>query len=429
MDYDDVMLKTIGLKDKMDLFKDIPESLRIDIDLGPEIGEMELIKQFYEISKMNKKPEHFFLGNGIYRRYIPSLVDEIISRYEFLTSYTPYQPEISQGILQALFEYQSLICDLTGMDVTNSSMYDGFTALAEAVRMAYRINGRSEVLIPENLYKSKRSVINNYIHGLGIKLIEYKFNNGLIDLEDLNNKIGSNTCAIIGEIPNSYGILDKNVFEIKDIKKDSILISYYDPVSLGIIKPPGEYDADIAVAEGQQLGIHMNYGGPLLGLFSFKKDYIHKSPGRLIGESNDVNGRRAFVMTLQAREQHIRRARATSNICSNQALLAIAASVYLSVNGASGLYNIAMKTIENSEKLRRSMKSIGIEPVFNQRSFSDNLFNVKIKDFDEKLKNNDIAGGIKYRDLTGSGEDTWRFFSVTEMNDDNDFNALLKLGD
>lgn len=173
----------------------------------------------------------------------------------------------------------------------------------------------------------------------------------------------------------------------------------------------------------------MNYGGPLLGLFSFKKDYIHKSPGRLIGESNDVNGRRAFVMTLQAREQHIRRARATSNICSNQALLAIAASVYLSVNGASGLYNIAMKTIENSEKLRRSMKSIGIEPVFNQRSFSDNLFNVKIKDFDEKLKNNDIAGGIKYRDLTGSGEDTWRFFSVTEMNDDNDFNALLKLGD
>ncbi|SMD31382.1 aminomethyl-transferring glycine dehydrogenase subunit GcvPA [Picrophilus oshimae] len=429
MDYDDVMLKTIGLKDKMDLFKDIPESLRIDIDLGPEIGEMELIKQFYEISKMNKKPEHFFLGNGIYRRYIPSLVDEIISRYEFLTSYTPYQPEISQGILQALFEYQSLICDLTGMDVTNSSMYDGFTALAEAVRMAYRINGRSEVLIPENLYKSKRSVINNYIHGLGIKLIEYKFNNGLIDLEDLNNKISNNTCAIIGEIPNSYGILDKNVFEIKDIKKDSILISYYDPVSLGIIKPPGEYDADIAVAEGQQLGIHMNYGGPLLGLFSFKKDYIHKSPGRLIGESNDVNGRRAFVMTLQAREQHIRRARATSNICSNQALLAIAASVYLSVNGASGLYNIAMKTIENSEKLRRFMKSIGIEPVFNQRSFSDNLFNVKIKDFDEKLKNNDIAGGIKYRDITGSGEDTWRFFSVTEMNDDNDFNALLKLGD
>jgi Glycine cleavage system protein P (pyridoxal-binding), N-terminal domain len=275
------------------------------------------------------------LGNGIYDRFIPPLVDEIIGRNEFLTSYTPYQPEISQGMLHSLFEYQSIISDLTEMDITNSSMYDGFTSLAEAVRMAYRINGKDEILIPENIYKSQLSIIKNYTAGLNLNFIQYGFGtDGLLDMEDLKVKVTSSTSAIIVENPNVFGLIDENAFHVSEIKKDALLITYYDPVSLGLIMPPGEYGTDIAVAEGQQLGLHMNYGGPLLGLFSFKKEYVHRSPGRLIGLSKDSRRRKAFVMTLQAREQHIRRSKAMSNICSNQALLAIASLAYLSILGS-----------------------------------------------------------------------------------------------
>ncbi len=196
----------------------------------------------------------------------------------------------------------------------------------------------------------------------------------MVDLNDIQSKVNENTCAIITENPNSYGLIDENVLSINEVKKNSLIISYYDPISLGIIKPPGEYGADIAVAEGQQLGIHMNAGGPLLGLFSFKREYVHKSPGRLIGEGVDKNGRRAFVMTLQAREQHIRRARAMSNICSNQALMAVAATAYLSILGSSGLRKIASITVNKAERLKSALKSHGIQTVFNGINFSDVLF-------------------------------------------------------
>ncbi len=282
----DSMLNALGIKSIDELFLDIPEDLKVNMKLGEPLSEYDLINKIKKIGDKNKRNHLMFLGNGIYDRYIPHLVDEIISRNEFLTSYTPYQPEISQGMLTALFEYQSIISDLTEMDVTNSSMYDGYTALGEAVRMAYRINGKNEILIPENIYKSKLSILNNYSYGLNIKYVKYGFDRdtGLVDLNDIQSKVNENTCAIITENPNSYGLIDENVLSINEVKKNSLIISYYDPISLGIIKPPGEYGADIAVAEGQQLGIHMNAGGPLLGLFSFKREYVHKSPGRLIGE-------------------------------------------------------------------------------------------------------------------------------------------------
>ncbi len=426
MNEDSIMLKALNLGDVNELFSDIPSDLMVNLDLGKPLSEMELINKINKIKSKNKKNKLFFLGNGIYDRFIPNLVNEIISRNEFLTSYTPYQPEISQGILFSLFEYQSIISDLTEMDVTNSSMYDGFTSLAEAVRMAYRINGKNEILIPENIYKSKLSIIKNYSYGLNFKFIFYSFDeNGKIDLEDLKNKINNNTCAIIVEEPNSYGIIDENVFKLNEIKKSSILITYYDPVSLGILKPPGEYGSDIAVAEGQQLGIGMNFGGPLLGLFSFKKEYVHKSPGRLIGLSNDLNGKKAFVMTLQAREQHIRRAKAMSNICSNQALLGIAALSYLSILGPGGLRKIALITMNKSKRLKTELNKRGIKSVFNSINFSDNLFYFDNK---ELLRKNNISGGIKLSELSDINKyKAASFFSVTEKTDDNDIIELSEI--
>ncbi|MEM0139516.1 MAG: aminomethyl-transferring glycine dehydrogenase subunit GcvPA [Ferroplasma sp.] len=426
MDESIEILASMGLKDYEELFKDIPESLRVHIDLDEPTGEMELINELSEIGKKNRKSTLNFLGNGIYDRFIPPLVDEIIGRNEFLTSYTPYQPEISQGMLHSLFEYQSIISDLTAMDITNSSMYDGFTALAEAVRMAFRINSRNEVLIPENFYRSKMSIMANYCAGLNIKFIKYKFTeNGLIDLEDLKQKISDNTSSIIVENPNSYGIIDENAMMVEEIKKQALLIAYYDPVSLGLIKPPGEYGADIAVAEGQQLGIHMNYGGPLLGLFSFKKEYVHRSPGRLIGMSNDLDGKRAFVMTLQAREQHIRRAKAMSNICSNQALLAIAALSYLSIMGGKGLKNIASITVNKSIKLKLELNKIGVRPVFDGINFSDNLFYFNDG---EKLQKNNISGGIPLKSLVDIEKyKNTAFFSATEKTSDSAILELAKI--
>ncbi len=429
MDESGDILESMGFSSYEELFTDIPKNMRVSMDLGNTLSEMEIIQLISDTGRKNKKAKISFMGNGIYDRFIPPLVDEIINRNEFLTSYTPYQPEISQGILHSLFEYQSIISDLTEMDVTNSSMYDGFTSLAEAVRMAYRINGKNEVLIPENIYISKLMIMKNYCAGLNIKIIKYNFGpDGLIDMEDLKSKISDNTSAVIVENPNSYGLIDINATKVNEIKKDAILITYYDPVSLGIIIPPGEYGTDIAVAEGQQLGLHMNYGGPLLGLFSFKKEYVHRSPGRLIGMSNDLDGKRAFVMTLQAREQHIRRSKAMSNICSNQALMAVAALSYLSILGEHGLKTIASITINKSKKLKNELNSRGIKSVFNGINFSDNLFYFNNRDI---LKKNGIAGGMSLKSLIDTDKyNNASFFSVTEKTGDNDIEELAKiLGD
>ncbi|HKJ96140.1 MAG TPA: aminomethyl-transferring glycine dehydrogenase subunit GcvPA, partial [Thermoplasmataceae archaeon] len=299
------MMAQLGISDIDELFRDIPQSIRKkSIDLDDGISEFEIIRKAEERAARNSGYNFIkFLGCGIYDRVIPSAVDSIIGRSEFLTSYTPYQPEISQGMLQSMYEYQSIMSDLNGMDVTNSSMYDGFTALGEAVRMAYRINGKSEILVPENMYQSKTDVIRSYIWGLGIKLIPYRINRdtGYVDMEDVQGKLNDNTGAIVAENPNAYGILDENVLHLNDIKRQSLLITYFDPISLGAVKPPGSYGTDIAVADGQQLGIHPFLGGPLLGIMSFRKEYARKSPGRIIGESIDRDGKKAYVMTLQTR--------------------------------------------------------------------------------------------------------------------------------
>lgn len=430
------MLKLLNIKDKTQLFSDVPADVRKkSFSIHEGKSEFDVIRDAKRYSSINRGTEYTnFLGNGIYDRFVPSSVDSLVGRTEFLTSYTPYQAEMSQGVLQSLFEYQSLVSQLVEMDVTNSSMYDGYTALGEAARMAYRINGKSELLVPETLYKDKIEVMNSYLAGLPIHLVEYRVDRGTgyLDLEDLRSKVGENTCAIVCEMPNGLGIIDENIMNVSSIKGNALLIAYVDPISLGILKAPGSYDADIVVAEGQQLGIHMNYGGPLLGILSFKNDYVRKSPGRIIGESVDSSGKRAFVMTLQTREQHIRREKAMSNICTNQALMAITAATYLSIVGPSGLRDIATVTYSNAKKLRKRLAKLDIvsDEQLTGRPFSDVLvrFSEEIPGLQSKLFEHGIRGGVPLERLLGAERKGYignsHFFSVTEKNSDPDIDAL-----
>ena len=435
MDDDLAMLDYLGFKNFEDLFSDIPAKIRKDnLRMDPHHSEYDLIRQAgFLASKNNYEDFSNFLGCGVYDRIIPSSVDSILSRSEFLTAYTPYQAEISQGMLQSLFEYQSIISDLFGMDVTNSSMYDGPTSLGEAVRMAIRVNERRVILLPENIYRNKMKIIENYTSGLNVVLQTYKLDDrtGMIDLNDIASKINQDVSAVVVENPNSYGIIDENVLKVKELLNGALLIAYVDPVSLGAVRPPGSYGADIAVAEGQQLGIHQNFGGPYLGIFTFRKELARKAPGRIIGQTTDVNGRTGYVMTLQTREQHIRMAKATSNICTNQALMAVAAVSYLTIIGPDGLRKVALASAENSIKLKKSLSSLGNvnADIFTGTSFSDVpvRIDIEVEKLQEKLKHDKIFGGIDASSLFAFPRKTDEhiyFFSVTEKTTDDDIKRL-----
>ncbi|MHB8372722.1 MAG: aminomethyl-transferring glycine dehydrogenase subunit GcvPA [Thermoplasmataceae archaeon] len=427
------VLGVLNMKSTEELFSDIPAEIRVKltkIDNG--ITEMELISEATRISSKNSLGNINFLGNGVYDRFVPSSVNYVIGRSEFLTSYTPYQPEISQGMLQGLFEYQSLISELVDMDITNSSMYDGSTALGEAVRMSYRINGKSKVLLPENILKNHLHVLQNYGSGIEFKFEFYKMNaqTGEIDINDLESRVDAETCCVVIYNPNCYGIVESRIEELSDLKKSAILVYYYDPVSLGVLMPPGQLDADIAIAEGQSIGINPNFGGPTLGLFSFKSEFARKSPGRIIGKTVDCNGKPAYVMTLQTREQHIRRDKATSNICTNQALMSIASSVYLSIVGSSGLRKIAMKNFHNAKNLQTLLsKNNAINSrVFSGTYFSDLIVGIKTENNVEKfLLSRNILGGKKAKEILRSvpkKENDLYFFAVTEKRTDEELSLL-----
>ncbi len=419
----------VGISDEMELFADIPEKFRkTGLKINPGISEYEVISRAINIAGKNGGSDLVnFLGNGIYDRVVPATVDSIISRSEFLTAYTPYQAEMSQGALQSLFEYQTFMAELTGMDISNSSMYDGFSTLGEAVRMAHRINEKRDVLIPENIYDDKLKVMESYLYGLPVRLVKYSIDrrSGFINIDDIQSKITDNTSAIVVEMPNALGIIDENVPKVQQIRKNALIIAYVDPVSLGMLAPPGDYGVDIVAAEGQQLGIHMNFGGPTLGILSFKKDYVRKSPGRIIGETVDRNGRRAYVMTLQTREQHIRREKATSNICTNQALMAIAATVYLGTVGPSGLRKIAETTYIKSRKLKESLTRLKIanKQQLTGKPFSDVLvsFRKDVEGLQAYLSNHGINGGLSLSKLSreaASAISNAAFFSTTEKTTD-----------
>lgn len=360
------MLNQIGIGSIDELYSDIPREIRLKTGFNVESfeSEQEVAGYMQELLARNRSGHDLdsFLGAGLYNHYIPAVVKAIMSRTEFQTSYTPYQPEISQGLLQALFEFQSMIADLTEMDAVNSSLYDGSTALGESARMAVRATGRYRVLVPKSLHPDKFSVLQNYTEPVGIKTVSYDYDRetGGADMDDLQSKLDQETAAVYSETPNFFGILDPEAPRIPSLchEKGALAIAGFDPISLGGLKPPGSYDVDIIVAEGQSISAETNLGGPLLGIIGCRGDgLLRQIPGRLIGLTTTVDGNhRAFSMALQTREQHIRRERATSNICTNEALLGVGAAVYLSLLGPTGLQTlfetILTKTNYAIKKLR-----------------------------------------------------------------------------
>jgi glycine dehydrogenase subunit 1 len=348
-----IMLKEMGVGGFEELINIIPESLRLkkELKLPNGLSEFELKNLLKGMSEENKSCDKLisFLGGGAYDHFIPSVVNHILLRSEFYTAYTPYQPEFSQGTLQSIYEYQSLICQLTEMEVANASMYDGASAVAEAALLSLAETGRNEILVSASLNPNYYKVLCTYCERGGIKIKKIDLQDGITDLELVDKKLSSKTAGFILQSPNFFGLIE-NVAEIekKVHSVGALLIMVCDPVSLAILRTPGEYGADIAVGEGQPLGNSLNYGGPYLGFFACKKSLIRRMPGRIVGATVDSKGRRGYVLVLQTREQHIRRDKATSNICTNEALCALAATVYLSLLGKKGLRKVAELCLQKS---------------------------------------------------------------------------------
>ena len=357
------MLQYLKLKSVDELFKDIPKEVRIDgLRLPDGLSELELRRELETMMGVNKtaSSQPTFLGAGVYHHFIPAAVRTIVSRGEFITSYTPYQPEISQGMLQSLFEYQSFMAELTAMDVVNSSMYDASTALGEAVLMSHRISGGDTFLISRAVSPEKKDVARTYARGADIKLVDvgYDPHTGQVDLADLKSKVKNNITGFYFETPNFLGPIETQADEIRGILGNKTVVVGVNPMSLALLRPPGDVGADIVIGDAQVFGTPMNLGGPMIGIFGCKSEHVRKMPGRIIGLTNDIDGKRAYCMTLQTREQHIRRSKATSNICTNEALVALTAAAYLSIVGKSGLREIAAKNVENMHSLATRINSV-----------------------------------------------------------------------
>ncbi len=362
------MLARIGRDSLDDLFGQIPEDLRLGrpLDLPQGVSEMEILADLGALASRNRSTDDLvcFAGAGAYDHYIPSVVWALAGRSEFYTSYTPYQPELSQGVLQVLFEYQSMICELTGMDVSNASLYDGATALVEAVNLSRTVPGRTRVLVATTVDPRYVATLRTYGAGAG-------YQPELFDAAAEVLEVGPDVAAVIVQHPNFYGVLEP-VRKLFGAAHDggAHAVQVFDPLSLGVLAPPGALGADVAVAEGQSLGNHMNYGGPYLGIIAARTDDVRKMPGRIVGETVDVDGRTGYVLTLQAREQHIRREKATSNICTNQTLMAIAATVYLGWLGPQGLRELGRQcAAKASYAAQRICELPRVEPLFPGAAF------------------------------------------------------------
>jgi glycine dehydrogenase subunit 1 len=345
------MLNEIGAAEFTDLVKCIAPDVLLTkpLNLPKPLSEMELEAKLNELAAQNAQITANFAGGGAYDHFSPAAIDQILLRPEFYTAYTPYQAEVSQGTLQVIYEFQTFISRLAGMDITNASMYDGATALAEAIMMAVHQTGKHEILISGAINPNYMATVKSYLAGQKCKIKSVEIFEGLTSYTDVKAKLSNKTAAVVVQNPNFFGLIEK-AKDFSSIIKEAgaVYIVVYDPLSLGILAPPGECGADIAVAEGQSLGLSLNYGGPYLGLLSSSRDFIRRIPGRLSGRTKDKNGKQGFVLTLQTREQHIRRERATSNICTNQALCALAATVYLSLLGRIGLEKIGKLCLSKS---------------------------------------------------------------------------------
>ncbi|MGI6537352.1 MAG: aminomethyl-transferring glycine dehydrogenase subunit GcvPA [Caldicoprobacterales bacterium] len=398
---EEAMLNRLGIQSIDDLFNNIPDSIKLKrkLDLEDPKSEIEVerLLQGFSNQNLNASNTPIFLGAGIYDHYIPSTVRYAINRSEFYTAYTPYQPEISQGTLQVIFEYQSMICAITDMEVSNASLYDGASAAAEAAFLAAEKTRRKQIIVSETIHPDTRRVLSTYLKYRGIELVTIPMTNGVTDIEILKKEVSENTAAIILQTPNFLGYLE-NMEEAEKIihKNKGLLILSVDPISLGIFKSPGEWGADIAIGDGQSLGNPMSFGGPTLGFIACSKDLIRKMPGRIVGQTTDKEGRRGFVSTLQTREQHIRRQKATSNICSNQALNALAACAYLITMGKKGLHDVARLCYDKAHYAADIITESGkYRLAFEQPFFKEFpiLSEFPVKKIQKKLLENGIIGG------------------------------------
>jgi glycine dehydrogenase subunit 1 len=427
------MLGEIGVESVESLFSVIPVELRKDAPHLPgALSEAELIGHFKGLGKRNGDTNQYnsFLGAGAYDHFIPSVVNALASRGEFLTSYTPYQPEASQGTLQALYEFQTLICELTGLDVANASMYDGATALAEAALLAIRHTERNKILVSRTVHPEYRAVLASYLKPLETSLVEVKMAEGVTDVSALKKLIDEGTAAVILQHPNFFGCLEE-VDTVSSIahEKGALLVACVSPISLGLLSPPGDYGADVAVGDAQPLGNPLHYGGPHVGFFAVRKELMRRIPGRLVGATTDLEGRRAFVLTLQAREQHIRRQRAVSNICTNQNLLALRATIYLCALGKGGLRELAELNLQKAHYARDLICAIeGYSSPFNRPFFNEFVIQLPKgltpEGLNKKLYKRGIVGGLAlkrfYPELKNS-----MLFCVTENKTRAQIEALV----
>src|SRR2546429_885281 len=366
------MLDTIGVDSIEELFEQIPAGVRFGrpLALEPALSEPELVAHLSELAARNidTNRELSFLGAGIYDHYVPAVVDAVLARREFLTAYTPYQPEMSQGVLQAIFEYQTAICELTGMDVSNASGYDGTTVAADACYMAKHATGRSKIVLCETVNPQVRQVVKTYAPGFGLEIVEVPHSRGTTDPDAVAAAAGD-AAAVIFQQPNFFGFLEPAP-DLAAAANDAeaLAIAHVDPVSLGVLEAPGNYGCAIAIGEGQGAGNYLSYGGPHYGFLAARNDYVRRMPGRIIGETTDLDGQRAFVLTLQPREQHIRREKATSNMTTNQTLLALAGLVHLSWLGPQGLRELGETCLALAEHAKRRLQDAGLELMFSDRA-------------------------------------------------------------
>ncbi|OXS62919.1 glycine dehydrogenase (decarboxylating) alpha subunit [Bacillus sp. V-88] len=430
------MLEQIGVDSVNDLFEDIPEQVRFkgDYNIKEAKSETELVKELTKMAAKNAdlKSHTSFLGAGVYDHYMPIIVDHVLSRSEFYTAYTPYQPEISQGELQAIFEFQTMICELTGMDVANSSMYDGGTALAEAAMLSAGQTRRKKVLVSSTVHPESRDVLRSYAKGQYIEVVEIPHTDGVTDVEELKKLMSDEIAAVIVQYPNFFGRVEelKAIEEVAHGEKAMFVVSS-NPLALGALTPPGKLGADIVIGDAQPFGIPSAFGGPHCGYFAVNKKLMRKVPGRLVGQTVDEDGIRGFVLTLQAREQHIRRDKATSNICSNQALNALAASVAMTALGKEGVKEMAIQNIQKAHYAKEALKAKGFLVAFEGPSFNEFVIKVNrpVKEINQKLLQKDMIGGYDLG-LMDDSLTQHMLVAVTELRSKDEIDAFAaELGD
>jgi glycine dehydrogenase subunit 1 len=428
------MLKVVGARTIDDLLKQVPAAIRFkgDLKFAPALDELSLRGHLSELAAKNSSTDQkvCFLGAGVYDHFIPTVVDFLAMKGEFLTAYTPYQAEASQGSLQAFFEFQTMVCQLTGMDVSNASLYEGATATAEAALMALNSTGHREVLVSTGVHPHYRQVLKTYLSDLPAKYIEVPIADGVVDVAALKKLINQDTAAVIVQSPNFLGNLER----VQEVSQAAHAVGGYsvhvfNPLSLGIVKQPGQMEVDIAVAEGQPLGIPAQFGGPYLGLFATRTAHVRKMPGRLVGQTVDADRSRAFCLTLQTREQHIRREKATSNVCTNQGLLALRASVYLASMGPVGIREAAQLSHSKAAYLADRLAAAGIKRRFPKTAFFNEILVQLSKPVDavlqEASKQGILAGyavGREYPDLKDC-----LLIAVTEKRTREQIDALVKI--